>query len=141
MSGGKFWDGPTYKIVKAMKATGNQPGVIAQWKAMIEEWAHTPPFDADKLAVQAWLPAWQVRPFYTAAELAPLFPALAVALRFTDRPPPQMGAARLRSALTYAGLPSLMWSGTTYFIVERIRYWRDAPDAEIQQEFFNAQHG
>jgi hypothetical protein len=122
-----FWNSPTYKIIKAMKATGNQPGVIAQWKDMVEAWA-VKNKGPDAEAVKAWLPMWQVRPMYTAAELAPIFPMLAVALRFADRPTPQMSPKRLENELIYGALPRVRLVGddySPYFIVERIHHWRD----------------
>jgi hypothetical protein len=59
-----FWKGgETYHIIQAMKATGNRPGVIAQWKETVAAWAQMNRTDPDAAAVNAWLPLWQVRPF------------------------------------------------------------------------------
>lgn len=116
-----FWKGPVYGVVKAMKATGNQPGVIKQWVAMAEQWAHENPGpEAD--AILAWAPHFQPRPFYTAAELAPIFPALIVALGLAKRPP-KYSAKTLEHMLDYAGLPRLT-DDKNYFIVEQIHKWR-----------------
>lgn len=122
-----FWTGDTYRIVQKIKAGGNQPGVIQLWKNMVEHWAlkATGP---DAEAVKAFLPLWQARPFYTAAELAPIFPVLAVALGLRERPASEKSAARLAVELDYAQLPRLN-SGNgdlgIYFIVERVHYWRE----------------
>lgn len=124
----------TWQIVEAMKATGNRPGVIAQWKAQIEAWANVEPSDADKAAVRAWLPFWQTRPAYTAAELAPIFPVLAVALGLRDRPKMPFGVGRMRNELRWTRLPRRMIGDVEYFIVERCHYWRSAS----QEEFENA---
>lgn len=120
-----FYQGPTYKIVQAMKATGNQPGVIEQWREMVEHWAgtHSGP---DAAAILAWLPHWQVRPFYTATELAPIFPALAVALRITPTLQHQKSPARLANELDFARLPRLA-AAQDYFICERIHFWQKQP--------------
>lgn len=131
----KFWESPTYKIVKKMKATGNQPGVVRLWKAMVEHWAktHTGP---DAEAVKAWLPLWQERPFYLAEELAPIFPALAVTLgisKFDGRMPTPMSPARLASALKFAGLPFRVIGNRTYFIVEQIHLWQKADQADFME--------
>lgn len=128
-----FWNSPTYKIVQAMKATGNRPGIIRQWKEMVERWALLNPGpDAD--AVAAWLPNWQIRPFYSAAELAPIFPALALALRITRRMEPMKSPARLAHELDYVGLPQIILCGEIYYIVERIHYWKKEPLACAMEE-------
>jgi hypothetical protein len=136
-----FWKSDTYLIVEAMKDTGNSKGVIARWKELVEDWAErsTSP---DAAAVLAWLPHWQPRPFYTATELAPIFPALSVALRFAPvlgRTPPQKSPARLRHELEYARLPFVIFLGAQYFIVERCHYW-SSPD-RTEQELLNAYNG
>ena len=104
-----------------MKATGNQPGVIAQWVAMAHQWAlENPGREAD--AILAWAPHFQPRPYYTAAELAPIFPALIVALGLAERPP-KYSAKTLEHMLDYGGLPRLT-EDRNYFIVEKIHEWR-----------------
>ena len=111
---------PIEMVVKKMKATGNQPGVVHHWKAIVQQWAnreHTP----DAASVRAMLPLWQERPFYTAAELAPILPALIMALgvpTFSGRIPSAMSPARLATALKVARLPHHQVEGTTYFMVE-----------------------
>lgn len=131
----------TYRIVRKMVESGNQPGVIQLWKNMVEHWAvrSTSP---DAISVQAWLPAWQARPFYTARELAPIFPALAIALgvtKFMGRLPRQKSPAMLARELEFARLPFHEISGVKYFIVEQTH----RIDAMIPmiEEFHNAQHG
>lgn len=127
----EFWKSDTYLIVKAMKATGNQPGVVAQWKSAVEAWT-AKAVGSDIEAVKTWLPYWQVRPTYTAAELAPLFPMLSIALGFTSRPTSQKSPNRLANELKFAGLPYREIDGKTYFIVERCHHWRDAEEKEFR---------
>jgi hypothetical protein len=130
-----FWKSDTAAIVNKMKASGNQPGIIALWKNSVERWAmrSTGP---DAEAVKAWLPAWQVRPCYTAAELAPIFPVLSIALGLRFAPPPAKGAARLANELRMAGLPHFQHDGEIYFVVEQCHR-----AAEIEEEFRNAHSG
>ena len=126
-----FWQGDTYAIVKAMKATGNRIGVIDGWKAAVAEWAQrTPGMEAE--AVKAWLPLWQARPFYTCEELAPLWPALAIAIGHSVRMLPQKSAKRLEHELDYAGLPSFAFRDKKYYVVERLHHWRNATEQEIE---------
>jgi hypothetical protein len=68
------------------------------------------------------------RPFYTAEELMPLWPALAIATGFTDKWPSVLKSAkRLGHELDFFGLPRLFdLEYRQYFIVERIHYWRRA---------------
>jgi hypothetical protein len=150
----QFWQGDTYAIIKALKANGNRPGLIQQWKDAVEDWASLPENVAnpDAKAVRAWLPLWRPRPFYTAAELSPIWPALAIAIGYTMRVLPQKGARRLEHELDYGGLPRvhLSWNSVLsgsgpvrdipdarqFFIVERIHYWTDRPIT--MEEFQNA---
>lgn len=133
------WRGETYHIVQAMKATGNRPGVIAEWKASVERWAQMHRTDPNAAAVNAWLPLWQPRPFYTVEELAPMWPALAIAIGFTNRWPTVLKSPkRLAHELDFYGLPRLQYAHL-YFIVERIHYWRGASKEEIMREIENAQ--
>jgi hypothetical protein len=140
----RFWQGDTYAIIKALKANGNRPGLIQQWKDAVEDWSALPENVAnpDAKAVRAWLPLWRPRPFYTAAELSPIWPALAIAIGYTMRVLPQKGARRLEHELDYGGLPRLPPYSMVgaepirYFIVERIHYWQNASDAEIEREFY-----
>lgn len=130
-----YWEGDVYAVIKAMKATGNQPGVIAQWKRVVEQWAQSRPDNGDARAALAWLPLWQPRPFYRAEELAPIFPALAVAIGVTDIIKSSRSARRLEFELDYGGLPRLL-NDRRYFIVERLHYFRDRTLTE--KEFENA---
>lgn len=128
---GNFWEGETYAIVKAMRRTGNQPGIIARWKDAVADWAELHRMFPEAAAVNAWLPHWQPRPFYTAEELAPLWPALAIAVGHTIRWPAVLKSPRrLEFELDYAGLPHFGIDGRKYYIVEQIRMW----EAATQQE-------
>lgn len=139
MSGRRFWQGETWAIVKAMKATGNRPGVIAEWKEKVAQWAQMHRTDPNAAAVNAWLPLWQPRPFYTAEELAPMWPALAIAVGHTTHwPPVPKSAKRLEFELDYAGLPRLDFHYRQFFVVERIHHWTHATRQEIERELDHA---
>ena len=120
MTKNPFWDSPTYKIIKLMKATGNRSGVIRAWKESVERWAMTNPGDIHAAAALAWLPMWETRPYYTAAELAPIWPVLSVALGVTERPLPYKSSARLEHEMEYGGLPNFTRDGKRYFVVEQL---------------------
>lgn len=129
----KFWEGETYAIVKAMKATGNRPGVIAEWKASVEKWAEMNRTNPDAAAVLAWLPHWRVCPFYTAAELAPIWPALAIAIGHSTRWPAVLKSPRrLEHELDYARLPFFWMDGRRYYLAERIKFWQGANQEELK---------
>lgn len=129
----------TFHIIRAMKATGNQPGIISAWKERVASWAQMRRTDPDAAAVNAWLPLWQPRPFYTVEELAPMWPALAIATGFTNRWPTVLKSARrLEHELDYHGLPRLA-NHPRYFACEKIHYWRNAPLDKIMREIENAQ--
>ena len=137
----EFWKSDTYAIIKAMKRNGNRPGLIAEWKDAIERWAMLPENvrNADAAAVRTWLPAWQPRPFYTAAELAPLWPALAVAVEASMHLARPKSSMRLANELDFGGLPRLWLEdsrASDYFIVERIHHW--AGRMVTVEEFRNA---
>lgn len=131
----RFWDSPTYKIIKAMKATGNRAGVVAQWKEMIEQWANNQINNPDAVAIRSWLPMWQIRPFYAVEELAPLWPMLAVALGIVERPFHFISPARLAFMLDYGKLPKVRYNGRDYYVVERLHYWKNAEAKEIENVF------
>lgn len=127
----------TYHIIEMMKATGNRPGVIEQWKGAVADWAQKYRTDPDAAAVNAWLPLWQPRCGYTADELAPLWPALAIATGFTNRWPAVVKSARrLEHELDFHGLPFRLLREQKYYIVERIHHWRKAPIEKLEQEIF-----
>lgn len=129
-----FWQGETYAIVKAMKATGNRPGIIAGWKDATEQWAKLNPTDPNAKAINAWLPFWQPRPFYTVKELWALWPALAIAVGHAKRWPAVMkSASRLEHELDYAGLPYFWMDGQKYYVVEQIHYWKSADESAIRK--------
>lgn len=138
-----FWNGDTYAIVKAFKANGNRPGLIQQWKDAVEAWALSPEYTRtqEAQAVRVWLPLWQVRPFYSASELVPLWPLLALAVGWSDMPPAQKSGMRLQHELDYAGLPSFMWGGEKYYIVERVHYWKEQVAQGKWQEINHAFNG
>jgi hypothetical protein len=124
----------TYHIVSAMRRAGNY-GVIARWKDSIAHWAERNPDNADAAAVLSWLPFWQIRAFRTAEELAPMWPALAIATGFTNRWPAVLKSARrLEHELDFYGLPRLPEPWRTYFICERIHFWKRASIEEISIE-------
>lgn len=129
----------TWHIIDAMKATGNRPGIIAGWKQTVAGWAQMHRTDPNAAAVNAWLPLWQPRPFYTVEELAPMWPALAIATGFTNRwPEVPKSAGRLEFELDFHKLPRLSYC-RKYFIVERIHHWRRASDSDVMRELQNAQ--
>lgn len=132
----------TRHIVNIMTRTARtkwETGLIANWKAMVVNWAERNPLDPHAMAVASWLPHWQTRPFYTAEELAPMWPALAIATGFTDRWPAVLKSAkRLEHELDFCGLPRLIFA-PRYFIVERIKFWQRATDEQVMQELQNAQ--
>ena len=139
MSGRQFWKGETWAIVKAMKATGNRPGVIAEWKEKVAQWAQMHRTDPNAAAVNAWLPHWQPRPFYTAEELAPMWPALAIAVGHTLHWPAVLKSPkRLEFELDYAGLPFHIIRGRKFYIVERLHHWTHATRQEIERELDHA---
>lgn len=131
-----FWNGETAAIVKAMKATGNQSGVVARWKDAVADWAHQNRTDPDAASVNAWLPFWVVRPFYTVEELAPIWPALAIAVGHTDKWRQVVKSPkRLQFELDFAGLPHIWTHGRRYYLVERIHMWQKATQEEIDNVF------
>lgn len=134
MSKNPFWTSDTYAIIKAMRACGNRPGLIAEWKDAVERWANLPEYMnlPEAVAVRAWLPAWQVRPIYTADELAPLWPMLALAVGWSDRPPSLRGARRLEFELDYGLLPYVMILGRKFYVVEQFHKWKNASEEEFQ---------
>lgn len=112
------WNTPTYQVVNKMLRNGNRPGIVVLWKNMVAAWADkaTGP---DAAAVKAFLPLWEIRPFYTAAELAPIFPLLEAALGAVDRPGKPKAPARLANELKFHGLPYFERDGIEYFVVEQ----------------------
>jgi hypothetical protein len=148
-----FWDGETYKIVSAMKASGYREGLIARWKAAMASWARMNRTDPAAQAVLAWIPFWQPRPFYTVQELAPIWPALSVTLGFADKLQEPKSPERLGFELDYAGLPwlqnkfdepkflhPLTAERHHFYIVERVPYWSvlELTQEDFEREFFDA---
>lgn len=128
--------GETYHIIRAMKAAGNQRGIITRWKEDVAVWAQLHRTDPNAAAVLAWLPLWQVRPFYTADELAPIWPAIAIITAFrTTWPSVLKSAKRLEHELDFYLLPRLPEPYFHYFVCERLHYWRSAPLTEIEAAF------
>lgn len=128
----------TYRIIEAMKATGNHPGIVECWKKGVEVWAETNfRIDPNASAVKAWLPFWQPRPLYTADELAPIWPALAIALGITDRWPEVLKSARrLGFELDFYKLPHFEIRGQKYYVVEQIHFWKTATQEELENAVF-----
>lgn len=145
-----FWNSPVYAVIKGMKAGGNMPGMVARWIAAADQWSseHAPLKEAK--VIRDMLPYWRARPFYTASELAPMFPALMKVFGIADYQP-VMSGARLGYLLDQGGLPKLRnANGTTFFhnamgilqefyIVEQIHKW--SPEALSQEEFENVLFG
>ena len=130
--------GETLHIIRAMKATGNRPGIIARWKEDIAAWAQMHRTDPNAAAVNAWLPLWQPRPFYTAEELAPMWPALAIVTGYTNRWPAVLKSPmRLEHELDFHKLPRLTYC-RRYFICERIHFWQRADEHQIMREMQHA---
>ena len=112
------WNTPTYRVVRKMIESGNQPGVVVMWKNMVAAWAEKAS-GPDAEAVKAFLPLWQIRSYYTAAELAPIFPMLETALGVSERPGRMKAPERLANELKFAGLPHFYKNGIEYFVVEQ----------------------
>lgn len=137
MSGRRFWQGETWAIVKAMKATGNRPGVIAEWKERVAQWAQMHRTDPNAAAVNAWLPLWQPRVGYAVEELAPMWPALAIAVEHTAHWPAVLKSPqRLEFELDYAGLPFHVIRGRKIYVVERLHHWSKVSPEEFEREIF-----
>lgn len=127
---------PTYQIVNMICRRGNQPGIIREWFDGLRKWAseNTGP---DAEALRCWMDIARVRPFYTAEELAPLWPALKLTLGLASRLDPAPGANRLHNELVFHGMPKLQNAETgsfeffeshqRYFIVEHVHRWRNNP--------------
>lgn len=123
---------PEYRIVSLILQRGNQPGLIAEWFAGMAAWADANT-GKDAGALRVWLKLAKPRPFYTANELAPMIPALMLALGLSDRLLPRAVPNRLHNVLQFYGLPLVKnVNGTThfpgmgtFFIVEHCHKWRD----------------
>lgn len=120
----------TYQIVQAMKATGNKAGVIAQWKAQIEQWVQNNPDAPEAAALRAWLPLWQVRDYYSARELVPIWPVLAVVLGLATRLEHLKSARRLEYELDFTRLPHFEKDGEKYYYVEKIHLYKNVTQGE-----------
>ena len=142
---------PAYQIVRRMIERGNKPGLIRELLEMSLRWSEANGGqDAD--ALRGWLPMVNTaKPFYTAAELAALWPALKFAMGFDKRLMPAPSANLLANTLKHNRLPLVRhadqvgdwfyWNGrkTEFFICERIGYWRDR--ALSQKEIEEILHG
>ena len=143
----------TAKIVAQMRAQGNQVGLVRILKMEIAQWATKNPRHRHADSVTAWLPYLKPRKFYTAAELVPLFPVLALTMGFEPILMPQKSSSRLSNELKFANLPVLknangtqtfahpLWSKPVqmeFFICERIHFWREREltQAEFEAEIF-----
>jgi hypothetical protein len=121
----------TYRIVQAMKATGNRPGIVAQWKVQVEQWAANEVDNPDAVAVRAWLPLWQVRNHYSARELVPIWPVLAIVLGLATRMEHLKSSARLENELDFARLPHFEKDGEKYYYVEQIHLYKNVTQGEL----------
>lgn len=137
----------TYAIVRAMIERGNRPGLIREWLSVVRHWAETHG-GQDAAALRNWLSIVQPKPFYTAHELALMWPGLKIATgletRMTLAPSPE----RLANELKFCGLPMLtagrafksrFGAASQYFIVEHIPYWRTR--LPNQEEFERVLYG
>lgn len=153
MTRNEFYTGPIYQVVKAMLAQGNEPGLIKRWVASAYQWA-LDNRGPESEAIKAWVPHFQPRPFYTAGELAPMFPALEAALGLSRKHHRRnYSPGRLANALDYAKLPVLkrddgeVWFQNPalphrqdrYYIVERIGHWKK--QRLTQEGFENVYYG
>jgi len=142
----------TRLIIQQMRAQGNQPGLIRIFKREMGLWAGKHKNTRDGEALLQWLPLMPERPVYTARELVPLFPAMALALGLTRRLQPQKSTLRLARELEFHNLPKLQNANgrdtfkhpvanydDNFFIVECVHKWRDIvlTQREFERYFFN----
>ena len=120
----------TYRIVQAMKATGNRPGIIAQWKKQVEQWVQDNSDAPEAAALRAWLPLWRVRNHYSARELVPIWPVLAIVLGLSTRMEHLKSARRLEFELDFARLPHFEKDGEKYYYVEQVHLYKNVPQGE-----------
>lgn len=144
----------TQRIVDQMRVQGNKDGLVRIFKREMQAWAEPRLDTADGRAINAWLPHFPSRPFYTARELVPLFPALGLALGYTKFLQGQKSSARLANELKFCKLPVLMNANGTskfrhpvyvkadnepqeFFIVEHVHKWRTVQltQADFEKEF------
>jgi hypothetical protein len=104
-----FWKSDTARIRQNDEGhAATEPGLVQHWleaAASVMQWARSVRRDRMRKRSRRGCRLWQPRPFYTAAELAPIFPMLAVALGLRARPEPQKSPARLANELRMARLP------------------------------------
>jgi hypothetical protein len=127
---------PNYRLARDIVSRGNEPGIIREWFAGMKAWAESNP-GPDATALRLWLDIAKPRPFYTAAELASMWPALRIAHGYDKRATEKPSANRLANELEFHGVRYLAGAEGTYyfrspftgeaakyFIVERPGYWR-----------------
>lgn len=121
------------RLVKMILDRGNKAGIITEWFAGMRRWAESNQ-SPDAKALGLWLDIVKARPFYTADELAGLWPALKLTLGLNDYLAPKPSGNRLHNELTFLRLPLLRNQNTgmnyfpglgSFFIVERVHYWRE----------------
>lgn len=142
--------GDTYAIVQHILRRGNEPGLFAEWFAGMKSWADVNG-GQDAAALRTWLGIAPPKPFYTADELAYLWPALKIALGLRKSLELRPSAYRLANELEFHGLPLLKNANGTmtfqrpgldpakFFIVEHVHRWKGR--AITQQEFDDVYHG
>lgn len=126
---------------------GNRPGLIREWLNGVRQWAETHQ-GVDATALRSWLKMVQPKPFYSAHELAVMWPGLKMATGLATRMMPAPSPDRLRRELEFCGLPYL-GGGAFYsspfrpagkfFIVEQIGRWRQT--IPTQEEFEKVMYG
>lgn len=126
------------QIVQAMIARGNSPGLIRELLEKSAAWAEATS-GPDAAAVRVWLQHINfARPFYSAAALAHIWPAIRHGMGLELRMSPPPSPNRLANELKFHGLPIVRradqigdWfpnggQKTEFFICEQIGKWRDA---------------
>lgn len=138
---------PVEKLADDMRHSGG-PGTVVSWIASALAWAavsessSNPHIAGQARAMLNNLPAFQIRPFYTAAELVMLFPLLQAQSAGSFKGAPTAG--EVSRALREAGIPYLICAdnpegfvvrGRTqqYLIVSDFDRWR-APVAQAEFE-------
>ena len=111
-----FKHSPLYKTLQVMNAQRGD-SLVTQWKREVQKWAENHDKTLDAQAVKSMMTLWQERPFYSAAELSPILPAMALTLGITKTLQPATGAATLSTLLDFVKQPTLVGlDGSPFFI-------------------------